>query len=1213
MTDTYQLAVKHFEKKDYKSSEDILLKLKEEDKNNADVLYFLAVVKSKLGDYESAVPLFEEVVRIKKDHTEAYYNMALCLQNQNKNEEALKNYQKVIELNPFLSEAYNNIAIIYKSINKYDEAEKAFKMAVKVKPDNSNAMSNLSNLSIDKDKSEEYREAFELFEKKEFNAARDIILKLLNKAPNNIHLLTSLGIIYFNLNQFEKSADCYKKIIVLNDKNAQAQYSLGVCYQNLDNNELALRQYKKAIELNPEYIDAFNNLGLLYSSLKNYDEAEKCFNAALKHNSKYFNSIINLGTIKLHKDDFNSALDYFNKALEISVDEKNDLGKSVAYSNIGFVALRRKNLNEAVKYFNIGISLDSESVLAHYNKAEALLMLGQFEEGWKEYEWRQGRKDFGKRKFNKTFKPEFDLNGKRVLVYAEQGLGDAIQFIRYLPMLKEKGCYIILECGKELHGLIDNFNSVDEIIERNMIEKPNIEYDYEVPLLSLPLYFNSNIDNIPAKIPYLFVKEDLKEKWSHFINDNEKIKIGIVWAGSPIHTNDRHRSVRLQQFLPLLSIEGTHFYSLQKGFPVIQAKDYQLLLTNLDEHINSFADTSAIIENLDLVITVDTSVAHLAGALGKKTWVLLPYLSDWRWLLEGEKSIWYPTIKLYRQPRINDWNSVFKELKKDIVNFVKNKNENKILNVNQSFNSFENLIKELSSNNSSNNNFNYELDEAILSKLKLENNTDILNLGYYSNYLNNLSAHRIDRINTLLTSQKFYFESGSKKYDLIISNNTLQYNLSPYHTLKELKKILKPDGNLVIIVPSLNVLEEHINKSNVFSLFPVHVWKSLLKRAGLEITELYQDNNDAYYIYICRNEEVKKNTLYLGLTSGDNFGWGVCSKYLKKELSNKINIINIDEHEELNKADKLNGTVFHALNNHDFSGLYPARGMKNIGYTFFEYELNDTAVKNAANYDVILGGSSWNEWKLKEKGIINTGALIQGIDPELFYPDKRKKNNELFVIFSGGKFELRKGQDLVIKALQILQQKFSDIILINAWYNLWPHTMHSMKMSKFINYEYKGETWKNFMINLCKNNNIDGNKVFSLPITPGNKLRDLYLNTDIGLFPNRCEGGTNLVLMEYMACGKPVIASFSSGHKDILTEDNSLLLKNMHEFKLFDDNKTLIADWEEPDIDEIISKLEYAYYNRDNLKQVGQKAAEHMKNYTWEKSAESLIKIVKNI
>ncbi len=345
--------------------------------------------------------------------------------------------------------------------------------------------------------------------------------------------------------------------------------------------------------------------------------------------------------------------------MRLSIDEKNKAGESVVYGNLGFISLRRRKVDEALKYFNMAIDINPENILAHYNRAEALLVSGRFEEGWKEYEWRTGRKDFGKRKFNKPFKPEHDLKGKKVLVYAEQGLGDALQFIRYIPILKEKGCYIIFECAKEMHGLLQGFDSIDEIIERNLIDKPNIEYDYEVPLLSLPLYFNTTIENIPAKVPYLYVNKDLKNKWAEFINEQGKIKIGIVWAGSPIHTNDRHRSVRLKQFLSLLSIEGTHFYSLQKGFQVIQAKDYELLLTNLDKNIGSFADTSAIIENLDLVITIDTSVAHLAGALGKKTWLLLPYFPDWRWLLDGERSLWYPSMKLYRQPQIGEWDSVF--------------------------------------------------------------------------------------------------------------------------------------------------------------------------------------------------------------------------------------------------------------------------------------------------------------------------------------------------------------------------------------------------------------------------------------------------------------------------------------------------------------------------------------------------------------------------
>ncbi len=1042
MAVNYQEAIEYFEKKDYISTKNILINLKERDKNNTEVTYFLAVVKSIMGDYNGAESLFKEVIEFKPSHTEAYYNLGLCLHNQNKDEEALTYYQKAVELNPFLSEAYNNIAIIYKGLGKYEEAEASFKKALKSKPGNMSAMSNLSGLALDMNSSVEYQKAFELVKKNENAGARDILLNLLNKNPENIHLLNSLGIVNFNLKEYEKTIDYYKKILLIDGNNSEAYYSLGVCYQYMEKNELALEYYKKAVEFNPDNIGALNNLGLLYSALKNYEEAEKHFNNALKVNPEYFCTLLNLGGIRLGIDRFEEALQCFDRALTILLKDNTDNENiSKAYTNIGVVHYRRKNLDEALKFFNKAIELYPQSLIAHYNKAELLLISGEFDEGWKEYEWRIDRKDFGQRKFSKLFKPEYDLKGKRVLVYAEQGLGDAIQFSRYLPILKERGCYVIFECGKEMHELLQGFDGIDEIIERNIVKAPDIDYDYELPLLSLPLYFKTNINNIPAQVPYLKANKNLKDKWSEIINDKDKIKIGLVWAGSPAHTNDRNRSVSLNQFMSLLSIEKTHFYSLQKGIPVIQAKDYQLLLTDLDSHINTFSDTAAIIENLDLVIAVDTSVAHLAGALGKETWLLLPFLPDWRWLLDRSDSLWYPTIKLYRQPAFQDWKSVFTTLKNDLTDFV----------------------------------------------------------------------------------------------------------------AKKKKEIIK---------------------------------------------------NESGY------PDLKTNTIYLGLTSGENFGWGVCSKYLKKELSHKINIINVDENPELVIAGKVNGTVFHTLNNNDFSSLQPVRGAINVGYTFFEFELNDEAVKNSANYEIILGGSSWNEKKLNERGIENSGVLIQGIDSELFYPEEKEKNNDLFIIFSGGKFELRKGQDLVLKAVQIMQQKFPDTILINAWYNMWPDSMHSMYASKHIKYEYKPDTWKNFMVNLCRINNIDGNKVFTMPITPNNKLRNLYLSSDIGLFPNRCEGGTNLVLMEYMACGKPVIASYTSGHKDVITENNSFPLKHLHEFKLHD-GKQLIADWQEPDLDEMVAKLEFAYYNRDEIKRVGKKAGKDMKNFTWEKSADSLLEIIK--
>ncbi|MGE5680450.1 MAG: glycosyltransferase family 4 protein, partial [Bacillota bacterium] len=324
----------------------------------------------------------------------------------------------------------------------------------------------------------------------------------------------------------------------------------------------------------------------------------------------------------------------------------------------------------------------------------------------------------------------------------------------------------------------------------------------------------------------------------------------------------------------------------------------------------------------------------------------------------------------------------------------------------------------------------------------------------------------------------------------------------------------------------------------------------------------------------------------------------------------KIEISNIEDNQNISLNNKIDGPVLHALTNHNFFPLSNIRGDQNFGYTFFESELTDISVENAKKYEKVIGGSSYNRDKMLEKGINNVDYLVQGIDPEIFYPGEIQKNNDLFIIFSGGKFELRKGQDLVLKAVKIMQQKYSDVILINSWYNLWPETMDTMAASRFINYERKGENWQQFMVNLLRVNGIDGDRVFTLPLTPNEKMRDIYLKSDIGLFPNRCEGGTNLVLMEYMACGKPVIASYNSGHRDIITPENSLMLKNMSSLKLTDAENKIVCDWEEPNLDEIVDQLEYAYKNRAKIKDLGINAGNYMKNFTWTDTALNLLKII---
>jgi glycosyltransferase involved in cell wall biosynthesis len=364
-----------------------------------------------------------------------------------------------------------------------------------------------------------------------------------------------------------------------------------------------------------------------------------------------------------------------------------------------------------------------------------------------------------------------------------------------------------------------------------------------------------------------------------------------------------------------------------------------------------------------------------------------------------------------------------------------------------------------------------------------------------------------------------------------------------------------------------------------------------------------------------RSQENGKNgekVLFLGLIPGKNYGWGVCSEYLIKELSQKAEIHVLTEKDVSAENRHVPGKLFQALTGVDFFPLFEGlKGTVNVGYTFFENELTDLSLENSKKFDLVLGGSDWCRDRMLEKGIDNCGVLIQGIDPNIFYPIKEEKKPQTFVIFSGGKFELRKGHDLVLRAFKILRQKYQNVFLVNCWYNIWPDSVRTMAASKHLKFNYtESRSWQENMQQIYKSNGLDPTSVKTLGLVPNDMLRKLYVNTDIGVFPNRCEGGTNLVLMEYMACAKPVIASDSSGHKDIVNSQNALLLKSMQDINIVDGDNNLIARWQEPSLDELVAQMEYAYHHRQEIKTIGRRAGEDMQNFTWRESAQHLIEIL---
>lgn len=378
--------------------------------------------------------------------------------------------------------------------------------------------------------------------------------------------------------------------------------------------------------------------------------------------------------------------------------------------------------------------------------------------------------------------------------------------------------------------------------------------------------------------------------------------------------------------------------------------------------------------------------------------------------------------------------------------------------------------------------------------------------------------------------------------------------------------------------------------------------------------------------------------IYLDLPISNAHGWGLCGKHLVKALSAKTDVRLIKQAADLKGLDLLE-THFLAsylLSPDDFQaqkqlqqgykplpmlqaipyqfpswtvGQWPApavTGTWNIGYTFLEESIISPQYRAylEQHWDIVVTGASWACDALKAQGLQNITSIIQGIDPNRFHSGYAIKTGFLdqFVIFSGGKFELRKGQDVVIKAFAVLHKKYKDMLLVAAWHNPWPTTMRSMAQSRHIHIPPVSGSAQEILQQILVANGIDRSRVILLPAYGNEKMPEIYQNTDIGLFPNRCEGGTNLVMMEYMACGKPVIASFSSGHKDLLTDRNALLLKNLTS-KGIVINQQQIATWDEPHLDEVVAQIEWAYQHREALYPYAVQAAADLSKLTWGKTA----------
>jgi tetratricopeptide (TPR) repeat protein len=495
-----------------------------------------------------------------------------------------------------------------------------------------------------------------------------------------------------------ESLAAFDRAIALKPDYPEAHNGRGIVLASLDRPAEAIAGFDRAIALRPDYAEAYNNRGLVLQRFKRLDEALASFDKALAlqpENGRIHN---NRGTTLHEANRFKEALASYDRAIALQADyaeahynrgvilqDLRRLDKALAafdtaialkpdyaaaYNNRGVVLQDFRRLSEALASFEKTIALSGGFPEVYVNQSHCLLLMGRFGDGWRLGEWRKRTvAPVGNRSFPQPlWLGKEDVANKTVFIHSEQGLGDTIQFCRYSKLLAKRGANVAMSVQSPLYSLLKS-TSPDILVLREGVVPA--AFDYHCPLMSLPFAFETTLETIPSEEAYIFADEQKSKAWDARLPPRTRPRIGIAWSGNPKHKNDRNRSIELTALAPLFSTD-VQWVSLQKDLRPGESGLLRDLpqIVRYGEELTDFSDTAALIDNLDLIIAVDTSVAHLAGAMGKPVWILLPFNSDWRWLCDREDSPWYPSARLFRQDLLGSWDTAVGRLGISLSKFV---------------------------------------------------------------------------------------------------------------------------------------------------------------------------------------------------------------------------------------------------------------------------------------------------------------------------------------------------------------------------------------------------------------------------------------------------------------------------------------------------------------------------------------------------------------
>lgn len=621
----------------------------------AEVISNRASVLHELTRYDEALASYDRALALRPDYAEALNNRGTVLQALRRYAEALRDYDAALSLRHDFVEAFVNRGIVHYELGHFGEALASYDRAISLRPNNADALSNRGNVL---GKLQRHDDALA-----SYNAA-------LNLQPHHIEALCNRGTTLRRLKRPEEALASYDRALALHPDHPGALVGRAGILHDRKQFADALNLYGRAIALRPDCTEALVNQGVALHELGRSGEALNCFERALASEPRNAEALTNRGVAlhdlarydeladnnsggSLHKQRrLEQALASHDSALSARPDY------AEALANRGVVLYDLRRFDEASASYDQAIALRPDYADAHFLKGLSSLIAGDFDRGWIEYEWRRvaPAARLTKRDFPQpAWLGEGNIAGRKLLLHSEQGFGDSIQFCRYVPLAAERGARIIMEVEEPLCELMSGLAGIVQVVAKG---DSLPDFDIHCSLPSLPLAFQTRLATIPSNAPYLRVPKQALAYSNALLGATHAPRIGLAWSGNAKHVRDGERSMKLRDLLPLLDV-GASFVSLQKE---VRAGDRETLenseILDLGRDLRDFADTAALISQLDLVISVDTSIAHLAGALGKPVWILLAHAPDWRWLLDRSDSPWYPTARLFRQSAARAWDGV---------------------------------------------------------------------------------------------------------------------------------------------------------------------------------------------------------------------------------------------------------------------------------------------------------------------------------------------------------------------------------------------------------------------------------------------------------------------------------------------------------------------------------------------------------------------------